>query len=115
MSQIKKLQEEIKKFNLKRDWIQFHNPKDMSLSLLLEASELLEHFQWKNGEDMEKYILENKDKLAEELADIFYWVVYMSDRLDIDIEQSLKKKMKKNKEKYPIEKSKGKSTKYTNL
>ncbi|MDD5738982.1 MAG: nucleotide pyrophosphohydrolase [Candidatus Pacebacteria bacterium] len=95
-----------------RDWKQFHNPKDLSLSLVLEAGEVMEHFQWKNTEEMEKYVKTNKAEIGGELADVLYWVLLMSHDLEIDILDALDKKIIKNEKKYPIEKSKGNATKY---
>jgi len=112
---IKKLTEDILRFRDARDWKQFHNPKDCALSLVLEAAEVMEHFQWKNKEEMGRYIKDNKDEIAEELADVLYWVLLMSHDLDIDIVNALDKKNKKNADKYPIEKVKGKHTKYNKL
>ncbi len=115
MSDIKKLTEKIIKFRDERDWKQFHNPKDVALSLVLEAGEVVEHFQWKNKEEIDKYIETNKADIGEELADVLYWVLLMSHDLKIDILDALDKKIKKNEEKYPLEKAKGKHTKYNKL
>lgn len=115
MKNINDLTKRIIAFRDVRDWKQFHNPKDVALSLVLEASEVMEHFQWKNKDEMDKYIETNKSDIGEELADVFYWVLLMSHDLDIDILEALEKKIIKNEEKYPVEKSKGKSTKYTKL
>jgi NTP pyrophosphatase (non-canonical NTP hydrolase) len=102
-------------FRNARDWKQFHNPKDVALSLVLEASEVMEHFQWKNAEEMKKYVIEAKEDISDELADVLYWILLMSHDLDIDVLTALEKKIKKNEEKYPVEKSKGKHTKYNKL
>ncbi len=107
--------ERIIAFRNARDWKQFHNPKDLAISLNLEAAEVLEHFQWKSKEEIDKYIQENKDEIAEELADVLYWVLLLSHDLNIDMVKCFEKKMKKNEAKYPIEKAKGKHTKYTKL
>jgi NTP pyrophosphatase (non-canonical NTP hydrolase) len=112
---LKELTQEIINFRNDRDWKQFHNPKDLALSLTLEAAEVLEHFQWKNNDQVEDYIKTNKGEVADELADVLYWVILMSHDLDIDILQALNKKMAENKAKYPISKSKGVSTKYNRL
>jgi NTP pyrophosphatase (non-canonical NTP hydrolase) len=112
---MKKLTEKIVKFREARDWKQFHNPKDMAISLSLEASEVLEHFQWKSKEEIEEYIKKNKNEIGKELADVLYWVLLMSHDLDIDIEKTSKIKLKENAKKYPIKKAKGKHTKYTKL
>ena len=112
------IEESIKKiiaFRDARDWKQFHNPKDVALSLVLEASEVMEHFQWKNKEEIERYIKTNKMEIGEELADVLYWVLLMGHDLKIDVLDALDKKIKKNENKYPVEKAKGKHTKYTKL
>lgn len=115
MSDIKKLTKKIIKFRDERDWKQFHNPKDMALSLILEAAELLEHFQWKNQKEVEKYIKTNKEDIGEELADVLYWVLLMCNDLEINIFEALEKKIKENQRKYPVDKAKGKHTKYNKL
>jgi NTP pyrophosphatase (non-canonical NTP hydrolase) len=115
MKNIKDLTKEIIAFRDARDWKQFHNPKDLALSLVLEATEVLEHFQWKNTQEIDKYIVDKKDDIGEELADVFYWVLLMSNDLNIDILEALKKKLKKNVDKYPVEKAKGKHLKYNKL
>lgn len=109
------LQQLIKKFCDDRDWDQFHNPKDLSISLALEAAEVLEHFQWKNKDEMAKHSVDNKDAIAEELADVLYWVLLLSNKLDIDLVDSFREKMKKNEVKYPVDKAKGSHKKYTEL
>ena len=115
MSDIKELTSKIIKFRNKRNWKQFHNPKDVALSLVLEASELMEHFQWKNDLEIKEHISKSKNEISEELADVLYWVLLMSKDLGIDIKQALEEKMKKNEEKYPIRKAKGKHEKYNKL
>ncbi|MDP3880603.1 MAG: nucleotide pyrophosphohydrolase [bacterium] len=113
MSDFKKLTDQIIKFREERNWTPFHNPKDCALSLTLEAAELLEHFQWKNGEQVEKYIKENKAEIADELIDVLWWVLMIASDLDIDIEKSFDRKIKKNAVKYPADKVRGKADKYT--
>ncbi len=115
MSDVEVLIEKIKEFRDARDWQQFHNPKDVALSLVLEAAEVLEHFQWKGQEEIDEYIKSHKDDIGEELADVFYWVLLLSSDLGIDIADALNKKLKKNEEKYPIDKAKGKHAKYNQL
>src|SRR3989338_1494666 len=107
MSDIKKLTKRIIDFRNAREWKQFHNPKDTSLSLVLEACEVMEHFQWKNKEEMEKYIKTNKVDISEELADVLYWVLLISHDLKIDINKALETKLEKNEDKYPVDKAKG--------
>jgi len=115
MATLENLTKRIIAFRDARDWKQFHNPKDLALSLVLEASEVMEHFQWKNKEEIERYIKTNKSDIGEELADVLYWVLLMSHDLDINILSALEKKIKKNEDKYPVEKAKGKHTKYNKL
>jgi NTP pyrophosphatase (non-canonical NTP hydrolase) len=106
------LVERIKKFCKDRDWSQFHDPKNLAISLQLEAAEILELFQWtKNNEIKEGKELE----LADELADALYGVIILANHYNIDLMKALSDKMDKNEEKYPIERSKGKSNKYTEL
>ncbi len=115
MNDIDKLTKEIVKFRDARDWKQFHNAKDLAISLSLESSEVLEHFQWKSKEEIEKYIKTNKKDIGEELADVLYWVLLLSNDLNIDIEKAFYLKMKQNNKKYPIKKAKSNHTKYTQL
>lgn len=112
---IKDLQKLVVKFRDARDWKQFHNPKDMALSLVLEATEVLEHFQWKNGKVMDKHIAENGSKIGDELSDVLYWILLMANDLKIDLPKIFIEKMKENDRKYPVAKAKGRSTKYTDL
>lgn len=115
MKNVKDLTKRIIDFRDARNWKQFHNPKDVALSLVLEAGEVMEHFQWKSKEEMEKYVVEAKEKIGEELADVLYWVLLLGHDLDIDVFKALDKKMKINEAKYPVEKAKGKHTKYDKL
>lgn len=115
MKSVEDLKKQIIEFRDARDWKQFHNPKDIALSLVLEATEVMEHFQWKSEEEIKEYLKTNKDEIGEELADVLYWVLLMSHDLEIDILDALEQKIKKNESKYPIEKSKGKHTKYNKL
>ncbi len=115
MKNLEELTKRIIAFRNARDWEQFHNPKDVALSLVLEAAEVMEHFQWKSKEEIEKYVVDSKLDIAEELADVLYWVLLMSNDLNIDVLDSLEKKISKNEEKYPVEKAKGRHTKYTKL
>ena len=102
----------ILKFRDDRDWKQFHNPKDLAISISLEAAELLEVFQW-SGADVD--CNKKMDKIKEELADVLTYCILMADACNLDIDQIVQEKSKKNSEKYPIEKAKGNSTKYDEL
>lgn len=112
MKNINDLTNRIIAFRDARDWSQFHNPKDVSLSLVLEATEVMEHFQWKDRKEIIQHVKINRAEIGEELADVMYWVLLMSHDLKINLVDALEKKLSKNEEKYPIEKAKGKHTKY---
>lgn len=112
---MKDIIKKILKFRDARDWKQFHNPKDCAISLSLEASEVLEHFQWKSKEEIVEYVKKNKKEIGKELADVLYWVLLMSHDLNIDIKKASLLKLKENSKKYPIKKAKGKHTKYNKL
>ena len=108
----KETEDRILKFRDDRDWRQFHTPKDLAISLSLEAAELLEVFQW-SGADMER--AEKLDKIKEELADVLSYCLLMADVCGLDPDEILNAKIARNEEKYPVEKAKGRSDKYTEL
>ena len=102
----------ILKFRDDRDWKQFHNPKDLEISISLEAAELLEVFQW-SGADVSN---EGKqDKIKEELADVVNYCVLMADACELDLDEIVQEKIKINERKYPVEKAKGRKDKYDKL
>lgn len=115
INDIKKITDMIKQFRDERDWMQFHDPKNMSISIVLEASELLEHFQWKTKEEARQYVKEHKEEIQDEIADVAMYLFELADNLGIDLLDAMKNKMEKNKKKYPVEKAKGKHTKYNKL
>lgn len=115
MSDIEKIQGRIVDFRDAREWKQFHNPKDLAISLTLEAAELLEHFQWKSQQEMEEYVVSHREEISEEIADVLYWVLLMSHDLKIDVIEALSRKMDINEAKYPEDKAKGNHKKYTDL
>jgi NTP pyrophosphatase (non-canonical NTP hydrolase) len=102
-------------FRDERDWKQFHNAKDLALSLSLEAAEVLELYQWKTGAAIEAVATERRQELADELADVLYYTLLMAHDQGIDLETALQEKLKRNAEKYPVDKAKGSSKKYTEL
>ena len=104
---MKEVKEQIIKFNEEREWDQFHSPENLAKSISIEAGELLECFQWNNNFD--------KDEVCEELADIVNYCILLSDKLDVELEDIVLKKLEKTKKKYPVEKAKGVSTKYNKL
>lgn len=115
MSDIQNLQKQVVDFRDIRDWKQFHNPKDLAISLVLESTELLEHFQWMSIEEMQKHVKDNKDEVSDELADVLYWVLLIANDLEIDLTQAVRAKLEKNNRKYPVEKALGNHKKYTEL
>lgn len=108
----KETSEMVLKFRDERNWKQFHNPKDLAISISLEAAELLEVFQW-SGADVG--IEGKEEKIKEELADIANYCILMADRCGIDLDQIIQEKVKRNSEKYPVDKAYGKKDKYTEL
>ena len=114
-SELNGLLQRIVAFNKARNWSQFHNPKDLAISLSLEASEVLEHFQWKSPEEINRHLAENGDKVAGEMADVLYWTLLMSEYFEIDLPAALDRKMSENEAKYPVEKAKDSHAKYDEL
>lgn len=103
---------QVLKFRDDRDWKQFHNPKDLAISISLEAAELLEVFQW-SAEDVK---CENKiERIKEELADVVNYCILMADACGLDLDEIVGEKIKKNNEKYPVDKAYGSKEKYTEL
>ncbi len=112
MKTLEELRRDIVSFRDERNWKQYHNPKDLAISISLEAAELLEIFQW-SGTNL---MVENKrEKIEEELADVLIYCELMADVLDIDVGEIITKKLQENRDKYPVEKAYGKSDKYTEL
>ena len=96
--------EKILEFRDQRDWKKYHSEKDLAISISLEASELLENFQWKSSEEA---IAETKQNIKEEMADIFIYLVQLADKMEIDFEEEVNKKLAKNALKYPINREEG--------
>lgn len=115
MKNIDEIKYLISEFAKDRDWDQFHSPKNLSMALSAEAGELLECFQWLSQEQSRNLTQDQLSEIKDELADVFIYLIRLSEKLDVDLIQAAKDKIKKNEEKYTVEKSKGKSTKYTKL
>ena len=115
MDQLEVLKEKLEEFNNERDWEQFHSPKNIAMALSVEASEIVEIFQWVKGEDSYDLATEKKQKLEEELGDVFLYLQLLASKYDIDLLKVAQKKLAKNEKKYPIGKAKGSSKKYTEL
>ncbi len=109
MSDLEELRKAIVKFTQERDWDQFHNGKDLALALSIEAAELNEAFLWKEVSEV------NLEKVKEELADVFNYAILIADKYDLDIRQIVLDKIKRNAEKYPVEKAYGNAKKYNEL
>ncbi|MBU0666625.1 MAG: nucleotide pyrophosphohydrolase [Nanoarchaeota archaeon] len=111
---LEEIRKKVVEFRKERNWEQFHNPKDLALSLSLEASEVLEIFQWKRTlEEIKETAKEKKEELSEEMADVLLYLVNLADITGIDLKESALKKIEKNAKKYPVKKCRGKSDKYT--
>lgn len=106
---MKEIIESLIKFRNERDWEQFHNPKDLALAINVEAGELLELFLWKNANDA------NPEKVKEELADVFAFAFLLAEKYKFDVKEIVLEKIKKNGEKYPVDKAKGTAKKYDEL
>ena len=109
MSDFEELRQAIAKFTQERNWDQFHNGKDLALALSIEAAELNEAFLWKDPKDV------NVEKVKEELADVFNYAIQIADKYNLDVKQIVLDKLKKNAEKYPVEKAYGSAKKYNEL
>ena len=113
MNELEKLCVKIKKFRDERDWMQFHNPKNLACSISIEANELLEHFQWCTPEESLTIAREKKTEISHEIADVAVYLIELADNLGIDLAVAIAEKMEHNEAKYPADKVRGNSKKYT--
>ena len=104
-------------FRDQRDWRQFHNPKDLAISIMLEAAELLEHFQWKTPAEVEAFLAdaEHRRQVGEEMADVLILLVSMADAVGLDLVETAWAKLEENARKYPVERARGTAKKYDQL
>lgn len=107
------LREHIAEFARERDWEQFQTPKNLAMAMSVEASEVLEHFQWLTAEESFLLDADKKKDVGHELADVLAYLVRLADQLDIDLEEAVREKMKLNEEKYPAERVRGSAKKYS--
>ena len=117
ISKVEDLKQAVKAFVEERDWAKYHNPKDVAISIAIEAAELLEAFQWVKDSE-QKQLLSSPDKaqsVKEELADIIIYCISLANALDLDVSEAVLSKIQKNSEKYPASKVKGQYKKYTEL
>ena len=105
------LRNRLRAFAEERDWDQFHRPKNLAISLVVEAAELLENFQWTNSGDVKDP--DQLHRVSEEMADVLLYLIRLADKLDVDLAEAAMRKIEVNAKKYPIEKAKGSSKKYT--
>lgn len=112
---IQALQVTLRAFANERDWEQFHSPKNLAAALSVEAAELLEHFQWLTEEQSRSIPTEKREAIAEEVADVFLYLLQLADKLDIEPLEAARKKLQINAAKYPVERAKGTIKKYSEL
>ena len=110
---ISSLQDELAQFASERDWDQFHSPKNLSMALIVEVAELIEHFQWLTEGDSESLPADVHAQVTEELADIQIYLIRLADKLNVNIETAIGAKLAVNRRKYPADKVRGSSAKYT--
>jgi dCTP diphosphatase len=113
--ELEELRTLLSKFASERDWDQFHSPKNLAAALAVEAAEVLEHFQWISEEGSRSLSESKKSEVAHELADVLLYLLQLSDKLGIDLISAGRSKLVANAEKYPVERAKGSSRKYTEL
>jgi NTP pyrophosphatase (non-canonical NTP hydrolase) len=109
---MEKLVNEVKQFREERDWEQFHSPKNLAMALMVECAELAEHFQWLTEEQSRNLSAEKKEAIREEIGDVLVYLVNLSEKLGIDLLDAAWDKIGKNRKKYPVDKVRGKSSKY---
>lgn len=114
---IEDLKKEVKSFCDVRDWDQYHPPKDLAIGMVTEASELLDNFRFRSEEEISEMFRDDvkREDISDELSDTLFFILRFAQMYNIDLSESLKRKMKKNNNKYPVEKSKGSNKKYTEL
>lgn len=118
MTNLRELQKELEDFAARRDWDQFHTPENLAASLVVESSELLEIFNWSLSQDAsskQELVTRSRQRISDELADVFLIALRLADVLQIDLVDAAETKLRKNAEKYPIEKARGRNLKYTEL
>lgn len=112
-SQLTFLTERLREFSIERDWLQFHSPKNLIMALSVEVAELAEHFQWMDGEVSRKPDPDTRLKIREEMGDVFIYLLRLADELDMNLVEAAEDKINVNEEKYPADKVRGSSRKYS--
>ena len=114
-SDLLRIRDDLRSFATKREWEQFHSPKNLAIALSVEASELLEHFQWLTEVESSELDAVKRVRVREEIADVLLYLVRLADRLDVDLYEAACDKIKLNAKKYPVVKARGSHRKYTDL
>ena len=112
---IRELTRRIRSFSAEREWDAYHNAKDMAVAIAAEAGELLQHFVWQQGGQIDDRVAERKPEIADEMADVAILVMEMADRIGVDLGEAIRLKIERNELRYPVEKSKGNNLKYNQL
>jgi dCTP diphosphatase len=112
MSDLENIKQQLREFAKERDWDQFHSPKNLAMALSVEASELLEHFQWLTEEQSSNLSAEKRKKVAQEMSDVQVYLIRLADKLGVDLLQEIEAKLKLNALKYPVDKVRGSAKKY---
>ena len=115
MKSLTDVRDALRRFVAERDWDQFHSPKNLSVAVSVEASELLEHFQWLTDDESRTLRAETFEAVKQEIADVLLYLVRLADKLDVDLLEVADAKLRQNALKYPVEKSRGSNRKYTEL
>jgi dCTP diphosphatase len=115
MNELETLRDQLRTFAAEREWDQFHSPKNLAMALSVEASELLEHFQWRGEKESYQLTTDERQAVAHEAADVMLYLIRIADKLNIDLIEAAKEKMVLNAKKYPVEKARGSSKKYDEL
>jgi len=112
---IDELTAEIRAFRDARDWRQFHNPKELAVAITVEAGELLQHFVWQNPEQSDLRVVERRDEIASEIADVAILLFELADNSGIDVAEAVRAKLARNEQRYPVDKARGSNAKYNEL
>ena len=112
---LRELAQALRRFADERDWDQFHAPKNLAMALSVEAAELLEHFQWLGEDESRRLPAEKLTQVGDEMADVLLYLVRLADKLGVDLAAAARRKMQVNAQKYPPERARGSSRKYTEL
>ena len=112
---LEQLRLKLAQFSSERDWDQFHSPKNLAMALVVEAGELVEHFQWLSPDESVNLVAADKCEVAMEMADVLMFLVRLADKLDVDLIEVADQKLERNHLKYPVEKARGRATKYDKL